>query len=116
VVLCFARVYISGHYPQDVIGGFALRALVVLIGWVIVRIPLTTLIRQLTATPLRPLLMARSRPVLAGGAEGGRTDTTLTGGPAGLTACSAVQRVTAVGGAAERAFLIVSSGGSSHCS
>jgi membrane-associated phospholipid phosphatase len=71
VVLCFAGVYIGGHYPQDVIGGFALGALVVLIGWVIVRIPLTTLIRQLTATPLRPLLMARSRPVLAGGAEGG---------------------------------------------
>ena len=65
VVMCAARVYIGAHYPQDVAAGFALGAAVVLIGWIIARIPLTSLVRRLTATPLRPLLTAGARPLPA---------------------------------------------------
>jgi membrane-associated phospholipid phosphatase len=63
LLMCFARVYVGAHYPQDVAAGFALGAAVVLIGWAITRIPLTALVRWLTATPLRPLLTAGGGPL-----------------------------------------------------
>ena len=66
LLMCFARVYVGAHYPQDVVAGFALGAAVALIGWAIVRIPLTALVRQLTATPLRPLFAAGAGPLPAG--------------------------------------------------
>jgi membrane-associated phospholipid phosphatase len=67
LLMCAARVYVGAHYPQDVAAGLALGAAVVLLGWAIVRIPLTALVRRLTATPLRPLLVAGPVPLTAGG-------------------------------------------------
>jgi membrane-associated phospholipid phosphatase len=40
-LMLFARVYIAAHYPWDVIAGSALGATVTLIGWVVLRSPLT---------------------------------------------------------------------------
>ncbi len=60
VLMCVARVYVGAHYPQDVAAGFVLGAAVVLIGYPILRIPITALVRWLSATPLRPLLVAGS--------------------------------------------------------
>ncbi len=62
LLMCFARIYVGAHYPQDVVAGFALGAAVVLIGWALLRIPLTALTGRLTATPLRPLLTAGATP------------------------------------------------------
>ena len=70
LLLCFARVYIGAHYPQDVAAGLLLGAAVVLIGYLIVRMPLRWLAQWLSRTPLRVLV----RPA------GGWSD----GGPARL--------------------------------
>jgi len=56
VLMGFARVYIAAHYPQDVLAGFALGALVTLIGYVVVRRVLTVLVLRLEQTRARPLL------------------------------------------------------------
>jgi len=56
VLMGFARVYIAAHYPQDVLAGFALGALVTLIGYVVVRRLLTVLVLRLEQTRARPLL------------------------------------------------------------
>jgi undecaprenyl-diphosphatase len=40
-VLAFARVYIGAHYPWDVLAGLALGASVTLLGWLLLRHPLT---------------------------------------------------------------------------
>lgn len=66
LLLCFARVYIGAHYPQDVAAGFLLGAAVVAIGYLIVRLPLRWLAEWLARTPLRALV----RP--AAGWSGGR--------------------------------------------
>ena len=55
-LMAFARVYIGAHYPQDVIAGLALGALVTGIGYLIARRPLTALVHRLEQTPLRPLV------------------------------------------------------------
>jgi undecaprenyl-diphosphatase len=68
VLLCFARVYVGAHYPQDVAGGFVIGAAIVLIGWVIIRIPLTAAVSYFSRTPLRVLLT--SQPASAAGAAG----------------------------------------------
>jgi undecaprenyl-diphosphatase len=57
---CFAWVYIGGHYPQDILGGLALGAVVSLVGWALVRVPLTAGVRWLRSTPLRLLAAAQS--------------------------------------------------------
>jgi len=58
LLICFARVYIGAHYPQDVAAGFVIGAAVVLAGYAIVRIPLTALVTLMGRTPLRPLVTA----------------------------------------------------------
>jgi undecaprenyl-diphosphatase len=55
-VMGFARVYIAAHYPLDVLAGYALGAAVALLGYAMVRRPLTVLLHRLERTRLRPLL------------------------------------------------------------
>jgi undecaprenyl-diphosphatase len=57
----FARVYIAAHYPQDVLAGFAVGAVTVLVGYALVRRPLTALVLRLEHTRWRPLLTASTR-------------------------------------------------------
>ena len=56
VLMGFARIYIAAHYPQDVLTGFALGALVTLVGYVLVRRLLILLVLRLEQTRARPLL------------------------------------------------------------
>ena len=42
-LLAFARVYIGAHYPLDVLAGLAFGASVTLLGWLLLRHPLTAL-------------------------------------------------------------------------
>jgi membrane-associated phospholipid phosphatase len=41
VLMAFSRVYIAAHYPWDVVAGLAFGALVALLGWLLLRAPLT---------------------------------------------------------------------------
>jgi membrane-associated phospholipid phosphatase len=50
-LMAFARVYIGAHYPWDVFGGLALGATVVLVGWMLLRHPLTALPAWLRRQP-----------------------------------------------------------------
>jgi len=58
-VMASARVYIGAHYLQDVLAGLALGALVAVVGYAVVRRPLTALLQRLQDTRLRPLLTAQ---------------------------------------------------------
>jgi membrane-associated phospholipid phosphatase len=51
VVMAFARVYIAAHYPWDVVAGLVLGALVALIGWALLRVPLTAVTGRLRQRP-----------------------------------------------------------------
>jgi undecaprenyl-diphosphatase len=62
VVLATSRVYIAAHYPHDVVAGLLVGAAIALLGWFVVRRPLTALVERFAATPLRPAL-ASSRSV-----------------------------------------------------
>jgi membrane-associated phospholipid phosphatase len=57
-LMAFARVYIGAHYPQDVLAGLALGALVTLTSYLVVRRRLAVLVQRLQDTRLRPLLTA----------------------------------------------------------
>ena len=70
LLMCFARVYIGAHYPQDVAAGFLIGAAVMLVSYVIVRIPLAWLVSLVARTPLRVLVT--TGPGLADGPGGGR--------------------------------------------
>jgi len=50
-LMAFARVYIGAHYPWDVLGGLALGGAVVLLGWILLRHPLTALTDRLRRQP-----------------------------------------------------------------
>jgi undecaprenyl-diphosphatase len=50
-LMAFARVYIGAHYPWDVLGGLALGAAVVRLGWMLLRSPLTALTDRLRRQP-----------------------------------------------------------------
>ena len=60
ILMAFARVYIGAHYPQDVLAGLALGALVTLVGYLLVRRALAVLVQRLQDTRLRPLFTAAS--------------------------------------------------------
>jgi membrane-associated phospholipid phosphatase len=51
LVMAFARVYIAAHYPWDVIAGLVLGALVGLLGWLALRLPLTAVTQWLRRRP-----------------------------------------------------------------
>lgn len=82
VVMCFARVYIGAHYPQDVAAGFVIGAAVVLVSYAVVRIPLSALVTQLSHTPLRPLLTSGTEPLTRTVAGGGHAHQ-AAGAPSG---------------------------------
>jgi len=55
LAMAFARVYIAAHYPWDVVAGLIFGALVALLGWVLLRVPLIALTGWLRERPgLRP--------------------------------------------------------------
>ena len=56
LVMAFSRVYIAAHYPYDVLAGLAVGATVVLVGYLVVRSPLTRLVARMADTRLRPLV------------------------------------------------------------
>lgn len=51
--VAFARVYVAAHYPQDVLAGLALGALVSVLGYALARPLLQRLVAFLVSTPLR---------------------------------------------------------------
>ena len=60
VLMAVARVYIGAHYPQDVVAGLALGALVTGIGYLLARRPLTAVVRRLEQTALHPLVATQA--------------------------------------------------------
>jgi membrane-associated phospholipid phosphatase len=63
-VMAFARVYVGAHYPQDVLAGFVLGAVVGLGGYALVRPLLRWLLTVVARTPLRLLILpAGAEPV-----------------------------------------------------
>lgn len=55
----FARLYVGVHYPTDVLGGFALGALIALALSPLALRALLPAVRGVERTPLRPLVVAR---------------------------------------------------------
>jgi membrane-associated phospholipid phosphatase len=51
LAMAFARVYIAAHYPWDVVAGLLLGAFVALVGWLLLRVPLTAITDWLRRRP-----------------------------------------------------------------
>ena len=51
LVMAFARIYIAAHYPWDVAAGLVLGALVALVGWMLLRVPVTVVTGWLRRQP-----------------------------------------------------------------
>lgn len=63
-LMAFSRVYIAAHYPWDVVAGLAFGALVAVLGWLILRVPLTRLTAWLRQRPgLRRAFEPTTRPL-----------------------------------------------------
>jgi undecaprenyl-diphosphatase len=60
VLMAVARVYVGAHFPQDVLAGLLLGAVVALAGFRLASGVLTKLVTALEAGPLRPLLTTAS--------------------------------------------------------
>jgi undecaprenyl-diphosphatase len=58
LLIAFARVYVGVHYPQDVLAGLALGAVVVLLTGLVARPLLVALLSVLARTPLRTMVTA----------------------------------------------------------
>jgi membrane-associated phospholipid phosphatase len=59
LLLALARVYIGAHYPHDVVAGLGFGAAVTLLGWYLLRRPLTALVTYLASTRVGPVVRAR---------------------------------------------------------
>ncbi len=71
LLMAFARVYVGAHYPGDVLAGLLIGAAVAILGWLLVRVPLTraaTWARD--QRRLRPLLVAKTRHTDVAAANG----------------------------------------------
>jgi len=51
LVMAFSRIYIAAHYPWDVVAGLVFGALVALVGWALLRMPLTAVTGWLRRRP-----------------------------------------------------------------
>jgi len=65
LLIAFSRVYVGVHFPQDVLAGLALGAVVAVIGVFVIVPLLTRILEWLTRTPIRPLITSgRVEPAL----------------------------------------------------
>jgi undecaprenyl-diphosphatase len=60
ILLGFARIYVGAHYPQDVLAGFALGAVVSLVGYLVARPLLGRVLTVVGRTPMRVLVTTSS--------------------------------------------------------
>ncbi|MFL6181559.1 MAG: phosphatase PAP2 family protein [Actinomycetes bacterium] len=58
LLMAATRVYVGAHYPQDVVAGLALGAVVAVVVWLILRNPMTRLVESLRQTRFAGVLQA----------------------------------------------------------